>query len=277
MRADRWAMLMDGGSATGPRLLDELAARATSSSVDRTFDGWLAKAAPDVPFRRCNTVLPPAGAGDDPAAVHIAMEAIERWYAGLGQRVIVLISSADPGGSALDDLLAARDYVVEAPVSVMTREIAADVTTESRSDLGRGLEVVVTDGLDEAWAIRYGEVHGSDAEARRRTHAYGRMLGVLAHDALGAVALADGVPAGVGFGVLDAGWLGIFGMATSPALRRRGVAGAVVNGLIHRAAERGATAAYLQVETDNAPAMALYQAMGFTRSHRYHYRVSALR
>lgn len=265
---------MDGGSATGPRLLDELAARATSSTVDRTFDGWRAKAAPDLPFRRCNTVLPPLGAGDDPAAVHIAMEAIERWYAGLGERVIVLISSADPGGAALDHLLGARGYLVEAPVSVMTRVIAADVTAASRSDLDRGLEVFVTDGLDEAWAIRYGDVHGSDATARCRAHSYGRMLTALAHDALGAVALADGVPAGVGFGVLDAGWLGIFGMATSLDHRRSGVAKAVVNGLLARATERGATAAYLQVETDNDAAVALYQGLGFGRSHGYHYRVS---
>ena len=263
---------------TGPRLLDDLAARATASSIDQMFDGWLARAAPDLPFRRCNAVLPPLNAADDLVGADDAVDAIERWYAALGQGVIVLISSADPGSEALDDLLARRGYGVEAPVRVMTREIDGGIRAETtRIGAGREIDIVVADGLDEAWAIRCGEVHGSDANARRRTHAYGRLLGVRAHDALGAAALSDDVPVGVGFGVLDTGWLGIFGMATSPDHRRCGVAQAVVNALLGRAAERGATAAYLQVETDNRAAVALYQGLGFSRSHGYHYRVSGRR
>ena len=47
--------------ADGGRALDEVAANATVAPVTRLVDGWLAKAAPDLPFRRANAVLPALG------------------------------------------------------------------------------------------------------------------------------------------------------------------------------------------------------------------------
>ena len=41
--------------------------------------------------------------------------------------------------------------------------------------------------------------------------------------------------------------------------------------LLAWAAERGATAAYVQVLADNAAAIALYESMGFTTQHRARY------
>jgi N-acetylglutamate synthase len=61
-------------------------------------------------------------------------------------------------------------------------------------------------------------------------------------------------------------------MATDPALRRRGVARAVLGALADWSRERGADRVYLQVERDNVPAQALYASMGFKRSHGYHFR-----
>ena len=76
----------------------------------------------------------------------------------------------------------------------------------------------------------------------------------------------------MGFGVCDDGWLGIFGMHTSPSHRRAGVASDLVTALRLSAEDRGATGAYLQVETGNAAAIALYERHDFEISHGYHYR-----
>ena len=46
---------------------------------------------------------------------------------------------------------------------------------------------------------------------------------------------------------------------------------AVMAALVEWAAERGATTAYLQVLGDNAPALALYDRLGFVEHHRYRY------
>ena len=52
------------------------------------------------------------------------------------------------------------------------------------------------------------------------------------------------------------------------------VARTVVHALTRWATRHGAQRIYLQVESDNAPARALYASAGFTRSHGYHYRVA---
>lgn len=259
------------------RLLDELAARATVAAEEHHLDGWWLKVA-DLPFRRCNAVLPPLGAGLDPAAAQ-TLDVVERWYAGRGRRVVVQVSSVDPAAHELDGLLARRGYEVEAPVHVHTASLVGAPAADAPRGAARlpdpGVQVEVREGIDEAWARHSGAAHGGDGAARERTEAYGRMLQVLAGAALGAAAAIDGAPAGVGFGVLDQGWLGIFGMGTAPAVRGRGVATAVVRALTAAAADRGATGAYLQVETDNPVAISLYEGLGFRRDHGYHYRVSA--
>lgn len=280
-----------GGVRTEIRLLDELAARATVSPMDRYFDGWHAKAAPDLPFRRCNAVLPPMSALDrGRETVSGIVDALETWYSGFGQRVIIQLSSADPHRTRLDEILAERGYEIEAPVHLMVRSLLEDtrdaesiavrsslVAEGHAGPLGPPPDVSVDDGIDEVWATRYAAAHGGDESARHRTESYGRMLAVLGTSAIGASAAIAGEPAGVGFGVLDEGWVGIFGMGTAVEHRHRGVARAIVGGLLERASARGATGAYLQVETDNQPAIDLYSGLGFGRSHGYHYRVSAPR
>lgn len=87
-----------------------------------------------------------------------------------------------------------------------------------------------------------------------------------------AIARVEGRPAGVGIAVCEGGWSGVFCMATDPAMRRRGVARAVLSALAEWSRAQRAHGLYLQVECDNAPAQALYASLGFTRSHGYHFR-----
>jgi ribosomal protein S18 acetylase RimI-like enzyme len=77
-----------------------------------------------------------------------------------------------------------------------------------------------------------------------------------------------------GRAVAEAGWAGVFGMATLPAARGRGAARAVLAALAGWAAKQGAERMYLQVEPDNAAAWRLYERAGFTELCRYHYRTA---
>lgn len=76
-----------------------------------------------------------------------------------------------------------------------------------------------------------------------------------------------------GSGVLDRDWLGVHGLSVDAAHRRRGLATAVMAELVEWGAEQGARTVWLHVETDNAPALALYERLGFTEHHAVRYLV----
>jgi ribosomal protein S18 acetylase RimI-like enzyme len=81
----------------------------------------------------------------------------------------------------------------------------------------------------------------------------------------------DGSVVGLGRGVVTDGWLGIFGMITAADHRGGGIGSAVLAELLRQGAALGAVGAYLQVERQNAPALALYRVAGFTAVYDYDY------
>lgn len=80
-----------------------------------------------------------------------------------------------------------------------------------------------------------------------------------------------GAPAAIGRCVVDGRWAGFAAVEVDPALRRRGLATRVMAALARRALDEGASAAWLQVETDNVGARGLYAGMGFAAHHAYHH------
>jgi ribosomal protein S18 acetylase RimI-like enzyme len=64
-------------------------------------------------------------------------------------------------------------------------------------------------------------------------------------------------------------------MATLPSARRRGCAQAVLAAIGAWAATQGCSHLYLQVETANARAVALYEGFGFGVAGRYHLRIKS--
>jgi len=63
-----------------------------------------------------------------------------------------------------------------------------------------------------------------------------------------------------------AGEAEILTLAVAPWARRRGVARALMAEALAAARERGASACFLEVDVDNAPAVALYEGLGFERA-----------
>jgi ribosomal protein S18 acetylase RimI-like enzyme len=74
-----------------------------------------------------------------------------------------------------------------------------------------------------------------------------------------------------GRAVLDGDWLGLHGLTVPEEQRRRGLGTGVVAGLLEWGAERGATTAWLHVEVDNEPGLALYAGLGFRAHHTCRY------
>ena len=98
---------------------------------------------------------------------------------------------------------------------------------------------------------------------------------VTANDRAVTVDLRDshGARIATGSAVLDGDWLGVHGLSVDASHRRRGLATAVLAELVEWGAERGARTVWLHVETDNAPALALYERLGFSEHHAARYLV----
>jgi ribosomal protein S18 acetylase RimI-like enzyme len=81
----------------------------------------------------------------------------------------------------------------------------------------------------------------------------------------------EGRPSAVGACAVEGDWAGLSVMRTVATARRQGLARRIVQALLDSAQRAGASRGYLQVEADNAAAIALYESSGFATAYRYRY------
>ncbi|SDZ22763.1 Acetyltransferase (GNAT) family protein [Saccharopolyspora shandongensis] len=231
----------------------ERAAVATwpASTVEHA-DGWVLRHCGLLNRKRSNSALPPAAVPDPDAAV----ELVEKFYAAREAAPIVQVSPLDRHAE-LDAFLAGRGYRVVGRTSAMFAD--CDRVLGAPEDF----EVRLEPGPQPSWLV------AAEAVGRQPEPSLDRIPQPVRF----AIALRGGVPVGVGTFVVSSGWCGIYGMATSPDWRRRGVASAVLRAGARWASGAGAKRLFLQVEDDNPGARSCYEALGFIPSHGYHYRV----
>jgi N-acetylglutamate synthase len=259
--------------------LEEFSLNAWPALTTLHVDGWVLRLANGY-SRRANSVqaLYP---GSRPLEEKI--RAVEAVYRGRGQPVVFkLTPAAQP--AELDESLAALGYTLAAPTSVQAVELDDGRPTTDDRPLGRGVRVgagglgeapgtaVIEGALTDAWARAYGALSGV---AARHLTTMRQMLGSLVP--VHGFALqcdARGEPLACGLAVVEAGHVGLFDIVTHPAHRREGHARRLMGDLLRWGMDHGAHTAYLQVMLDNAPALRLYEALGFEEVYRYWYRVS---
>jgi len=83
--------------------------------------------------------------------------------------------------------------------------------------------------------------------------------------------VVDGREVGSARAAVDDDWLGVHGLHVLPEHRGAGHATALMAALLGWGAEQGATTVWLHVETDNPPALGLYQRLGFRTHHSCRY------
>ncbi|MGH3765024.1 MAG: GNAT family N-acetyltransferase [Pseudonocardiaceae bacterium] len=246
------------------RGLQERAARALPAEhIERIGGWWLRRSASSSWWM--GTVLPHGDASRGELAGMIS--AAERFYAGFGVATRFQIS---PGAcpADLDATLAERGYRWDSPMSLQTAP-TVDVQAQARPD---GPKIRLNESPTTAWFDVWYAVHGyhSDPLIERG------MLGRVTQPSAYASALEGGEVVAVGRAVADAGWAGIFGMATLPEARGRGAARSILASLADWATAHGAESMYLQVENDNNPARHLYDGSCFSEVCGYHYRSGSL-
>jgi N-acetylglutamate synthase len=234
-------------------LVEELAARGWPAAEALALDGWLLRHTPSLTRRRSNSALPLA---DD----HGDVALVEDFYARRGARALVQVSPAEER-TGLDAELARRGWTRGGETDVLVADAGETLALTAPG------AVTLADGPDPGWVAAWAacEERPDDDEHARA------VLARIEPPTAYARAAED---LGVGLAVCERGWAGLFCVATAASARGRGIAGHVVHALAKWAVERGARRLYLQVDSANAPAHALYARTGFTRSHGYHYRAA---
>ncbi|MGD1222674.1 GNAT family N-acetyltransferase [Streptomyces krungchingensis] len=242
------------GPAASYEELARVSARAWRPVESERLGGWELRAAAGF-TRRANSVLP---LGDPGMPLDDALAYASAWYAARDLPAYVQTAT---GAEGTQELLCAdleeRGWV---------REVTAGLWIGSLAPIGDrdAPGVTLSRTADDAWLGRYQR----------------KGLGEVALKVLGSgpsvwfatVPGEEGAgPAAIGRCVVDGRWAGFAAVEVDPAHRRRGLGTAVMAALARRALDEGASAAWLQVEDDNAAARALYTGMGFGPHHSYHH------
>ncbi|HUX85631.1 MAG TPA: GNAT family N-acetyltransferase [Chloroflexota bacterium] len=85
----------------------------------------------------------------------------------------------------------------------------------------------------------------------------------------------DGETVAVGLAVRERDHVGLFDVVTAPHRRNQGIGRRMMSTLLRWGRDDRATTGYLQVMRTNAPALHLYEKLGFREAYRYWYRVKA--
>jgi ribosomal protein S18 acetylase RimI-like enzyme len=236
-----------------PAHLEPVTARAWRAAEEASLGGWMLHASRGV-SGRINACWP---TGEPARPVEAALAEVEAWYAarGLPARFKIVDGLCDPGD--LPERLAAAGYRSGKETLVMTGPASPDADPRVR----------VLDDPDGRFAGVFAGASSDPLDAQERLEALARTPAPRGF----ALADVDGAAAAIGACAVEAPWVGIFAMRTLPAFRRRGLARAVLDSLLARAARLGASRAWLQVEADNAGARRLYEAAGFAEAYRYRY------
>lgn len=245
-----------GPAANAPEL-DRVVARGWPPVVGEQLGEWTLRASGGF-TRRANSVLP---LGDPGMDLDAALRRVIEWYAARELPAYIQVST---GAEGTQELLAA-----ELESRGWTREVSAQIRIAALApiaDLDADTSAVtLSRRLDDTWMARYQRSAEPSPEARAVLSGGPSVwFATIAGE-------GGGAPAAIGRCVVDGRWAGFAAVETAPERRRQGLAKAVMTALARKALDEGASAAYLQVETDNGGANALYEGMGFTVHHVYHH------
>ncbi|MFE4335052.1 GNAT family N-acetyltransferase [Streptomyces sp. NPDC056831] len=244
---------------------DELApvcARAWQPLESEPLGDWQLRAAQGF-TRRANSVLP---LGDPGVPLDEALGRVRQWY---GERGLpAYIQTATGAEGTQEQLCAALEQ------RGWRREVTAEVRIAALAPIGDldadVSQVRLSRDLDETWLSRYQRFDTPGPHVLKVLRGGPSVwFASVPGDTEGAP------PAAIGRCVVDGRWAGFMAVEVAPECRRRGIATAVMAALARKALDEGASAAWLQVETDNEGARALYERMGFAVHHLYHHFRSA--
>lgn len=234
--------------------IEQAAVRSWPALEAAEIDGWLWRYASGGSLR-ANSVAALAFTG---ASVDAAIAEAERRYRARGAPCRFTISDVSEPGD-LDRRLEAKGYARSEDHVTMAKAVAAAAPAPA--------EVEPSPDPTPEWLA----VYLSGVSADRKGIAPTILAGLPRRRVFLACRRAGAVVAS-GMTIADGDLASVQCMATLAAARRQGCALSVLRAIEACAARQGCTRLYLQAESANTPAIALYERFGFRVAGRYHIR-----
>jgi N-acetylglutamate synthase len=238
--------------------LEELSLNAWPSTQNVIDDGWVLRFA-DGYSRRANSVNSLSMPSGD---LEEKIRRCEAWYRARNQEVIFKLTPMT-FPKDLDKVLAKRGYKEDAPTSVQTMSLDG-------LEAPKPAAITLSPHLSREWLQTFCKMRGVDL---RYLDIMQRIMDNILPAKRGAILSVDGEPAAMGMAVMERGYVGFYDIITAEEFRNRGLGEQMMLHLLYWAKSSGATNAYLQVMSDNPPAVRLYEKLGFTEVYQYWYRV----
>ena len=239
----------------GVDALERLAARTWRGLEEQPYGDWLLRAGGGFTGRANSALV----VGEPPVPLTDAVAEVTRWYAARGLQPRAQVPS--PGAEAADAAFDTAGWDRSEHNHVLVAPLAGWAEPAVRVDLAPA--------PDDAWLLGY-RYRGTPLPP------VAPQILVRADEPVFASVRCAPEPAplaAVARGVLEDGWLVVTAVTVDEAHQRRGLATAVMAALGAWAREQGGHSCVLQVASSNAGALALYERLGFTEHHRYHYRL----
>lgn len=228
----------------------------------RWLDGWIVRTSPGKARRaRCINAV---AAGRLPVADKLRLA--QAVFDAAGLPLIVRITPFSLPGN-LDEALQAAGWEALGHTQVLVC-LKLPPPELAERPVPAGLQWRQLDAA--AYAAAVGALRGSPTE-QQEAHAQRMRLSPIPYHGY-ALCRGDGQVMACGQSAREGDWVGLYDVFTHPQARGEGLAHSLCERMLSQAASEGATAAYLQVETDNLPAQAVYRRLGFTFGYGYHYR-----
>lgn len=242
--------------------IEQIASRAWPAQISEQYGGWLLRATEGV-TRRANSVLPLLE--PESADLDASLEYVQQFYANYQLPVrFQMTDTSQP--ETLDGFLESAGLIIDMRVKVLTAPLEKIILEEPE------IGIVVFGSPWEDWFTAYREFTGFDKEDIAARQGIINRIGT---EKACAAAIKDESVTGIGMGVLDGKWLGLFSLVTQKQYRRQHVATSITQSLVGWGLARGAQHGYLQVEEQNEPAIQLYKALGFVEAYDYWYRLQS--
>ena len=240
--------------------IEDAGLNASAPPEQRWLDGWLVRFSPGKAKRaRCINAV---ASGVNSVADKLALCSVLYRQADL-PLVVRITPFSQP--TNLDAQLAAAGMSKIDDTRVM---VCPSLTALSSPVIPDGISIKQIDSLNFAQTV--GEFRGSPdsqraAQAKRLAESPVPFTAYVVQNAQGE-ALACGQIA------IESEFVGLYDVYTASAHRSRGHAKMLCEHMLTSARSRGATVAYLQVESDNHAARHIYGSLGFIDAYSYHYR-----